>query len=257
MAAVEFPAGAPCWIELTTNHADRSREFYPALFGWTAEEPSPEFGGYFMFFKDGVPIAGGMPVPDGMALPDSWNVYLNVEDARKTLEVATAHRASITVEAMDVADLGTSAVIDDPSGARIGLWQPNTFAGFGVLGQPGAPAWFELLSLDYDTAVPFYREVFGWDAQTMADSPQFRYTTLGRDDGARAGIMDAAGMRDERGAGEWSVYFAADDTDAVLARVRELGGAVVRPAEDTPYGRLAVATDPTGALLKLMGPNKG
>ena len=30
-----------------------------------------------------------------------------------------------------------------------------------------------------------------------------------------------------------------------MARIAELGGKVVRPAEDTPYGRLAVATDPT------------
>jgi len=257
MTTSDFPAGAPCWIELTTNDVDRSREFYPALFGWTAEESSAEFGGYFMFLKDGVPIAGGMPVPEGMQLPDQWNVYLSVEDARKTLEVAAAHKATVRVEAMDVADLGTSAVIEDPSGAQIGLWQPNTFPGFGLRGQPGTPAWFELLSLDYDTAVSFYREVIGWDAHTMADTPQFRYTTLGRDDAARAGIMDAAGMRGERGTGEWSVYFAADDTDALIGRVTELGGSVVRPAEDTPYGRLAVATDPTGALFKLMGPNKG
>jgi predicted enzyme related to lactoylglutathione lyase len=34
-----------------------------------------------------------------------------------------------------------------------------------------------------------------------------------------------------------------------------MGGDVVQPAEDTPYGRLAVATDPTGAAFKLLGPN--
>jgi predicted enzyme related to lactoylglutathione lyase len=31
-----------------------------------------------------------------------------------------------------------------------------------------------------------------------------------------------------------------------------LGAAIVRPAEDTPYGRLAVMTDPTGAEFRLM-----
>jgi predicted enzyme related to lactoylglutathione lyase len=48
------------------------------------------------------------------------------------------------------------------------------------------------------------------------------------------------------------VYFGADDTDKALARVVDLGGSVVTPAEDTPYGRLAQATDPTGALFKLV-----
>ena len=38
-------------------------------------------------------------------------------------------------------------------------------------------------------------------------------------------------------------------TDAALARVTELGGTVVQPGIDTPYGRLA-ATDPTGAPFK-------
>ena len=38
----------------------------------------------------------------------------------------------------------------------------------------------------------------------------------------------------------------AADTDAALARVVDLGGSIVTPAQDTPYGRLATAADPTG-----------
>jgi uncharacterized protein len=48
------------------------------------------------------------------------------------------------------------------------------------------------------------------------------------------------------------VYFAVEDTDAALARIRDVGGSVVLPAEDTPYGRVAQASDPTGALFKLV-----
>src|SRR5580698_311883 len=66
------PKGAPCWIELGTTDADAVRPFYSELFGWTAEEPSAEFGGYFMFTKGGVPIAGCMPMAD---LPGTaWNI---------------------------------------------------------------------------------------------------------------------------------------------------------------------------------------
>ena len=49
----------------------------------------------------------------------------------------------------------------------------------------------------------------------------------------------------------WSVYFAVDDVDKALATVEKLGGAIVLPAEDTPYGRIASATDGKGAALKL------
>jgi predicted enzyme related to lactoylglutathione lyase len=48
------------------------------------------------------------------------------------------------------------------------------------------------------------------------------------------------------------VYFGTDDADKALAQVTDLGGAVVQPAEDTPYGRLAVATDPMGAEFKII-----
>ena len=50
----------------------------------------------------------------------------------------------------------------------------------------------------------------------------------------------------------WSVYFAVADADATLAKIVALGGSVVVPAEDTPYGRLATVADPTGAMFKIV-----
>ncbi|MGI8492944.1 MAG: VOC family protein, partial [Acidimicrobiales bacterium] len=111
--------------------------------------------------------------------------------------------------------------------------------------------WFELYTRDYEATVQFYTDIFGWDAH-KGDNPEFAYTTLGEGEGALAGIMDASGFLPEGVAPHWSVYFAVEDADATLARVVELGGSVTRPAEDTPYGRLAVASDPTGAAFKLM-----
>lgn len=64
--------------------------------------------------------------------------------------------------------------------------------------------------------------------------------------------MDAAGFLPEAVPAHWSIYFGVEDTDAALARVVELGGSVVQGAEDTPYGRLAAAADPTGARFKLV-----
>ena len=50
----------------------------------------------------------------------------------------------------------------------------------------------------------------------------------------------------------WSIYFEVEDVDAALELIVELGGTVAGPAEDTPYGRLAAATDPTGTRFKLI-----
>lgn len=49
----------------------------------------------------------------------------------------------------------------------------------------------------------------------------------------------------------WSIYFGVDDVYKALAQIGDLGGSTVLAGEDTPYGRLATAADPTGAIFKL------
>ena len=126
------------------------------------------------------------------------------------------------------------------------VWQPGSHKGFQVYAEPGTPSWFELHTRDYDANVQFYRDVFGWDTTTASDEPQFRYTTLGDGDDALAGVMDAGPHPDllpDGIAAHWAVYFGTDDVEKTLERVVELGGTVVRQAEDTPYGRLAEAAE--------------
>ena len=247
--------GAPCWVDLMTSDTERSRDFYCRLFGWTAEEPAEEFGGYFNFRKNDAQIGGCMASQPGSGMPDVWSVYLASDDARKTVDQATAHGGQVHVEAMDVGDLGTMAILGDPSGAGIGVWQPGRHPGFGLVGEPGTPSWFELQTRDYEVAVRFYRDVFGWDTHVVSDAPDFRYTALRRGEEWLAGIMDASGILPDDVPSHWSVYFGVEDTDAALATVVDLGGSIVTAAEDTPYGRLAAAADPIGARFKLAGPN--
>ena len=71
------PIGAPCWIDLLTSDEARAREFYTGVFGWTAGEGSSEFGGYFMFLRDGVPVAGGMQKPSTIPPPMTAVVVMN------------------------------------------------------------------------------------------------------------------------------------------------------------------------------------
>lgn len=250
------PIGAPCWVDLMTSDTQRSREFYTELFGWAAEDPNAAFGGYFNFTKDGVRIAGCMASQPGEGVSDVWSVYLTTDDANKTVDAARANGGQVYVEAMQVGDLGTMAVVADPGGASIGIWQPGLHQGFGRVNESGAPSWFELHTRDYESSVDFYRNVFRWDTHVASDTPEFRYTTLAHGDEWLAGVMDATGFLPEGVPAHWSVYFGVDDADATLARIVELGGAIVMAAEDTPYGRLATATDPNGAQFKLVAPNE-
>lgn len=243
------PVGAPLWIDLMSSDVEKSKAFYGALLGWTADEPNPDFGGYTNFRKDGEQVAGLMAAQEE-GLPDVWSVYLAVTDAAATVAAAKAAGAQVFVEPMAVGDLGTMAVMADPGGAAIGMWQPGEHRG-GLVGTGGAPCHFELHTRDYDTSVAFYRDVFGWAPQEVGDGEDFRYSVFDVADGENAGIMDASHWLPDGVPAHWSVYFAVEDVDRALAKVAELGGATVVASEHTPYGVLATATDATGATFKL------
>jgi uncharacterized protein len=248
------PFGAPCWIELTTSDVPRARSFFGDLFGWTSEEPNEAFGGYFNFSKGDDMVSGGMGVQEG-GVPDVWTVYMAVDDAQGTADAVARHGGTVILPPMEVMDLGTMAVFADPGGAVFGLWKPGTHKGFTVIGEPGAPSWFELHTRAYDAAVAFYRDALGWDVQTMSDTADFRYSTQGAGESATAGIMDAATFLPEGVPSHWTVYFDSADVDAALVKVAGLGGTVLEPAENTPYGRIARAADPMGASFRLRDPN--
>ena len=252
MAAPSTWTGAPCWLDLLTTDTTKAEAFYGGLFGWTAEHGDEEkYGGYITFSKDGVPVGGCMRNDGSAGMPDLWNVYLASADAAATVKSATEHGGRVYMEPMQVPEQGTMAMIGDPGGAAVGVWQPGPFTGIGVVGEPGTPGWFELHTRSYNDVVRFYRDVFGWQTQTMGDTPEFRYTTLGDEKDQAAGIMDGSAFP-ESAPMDWSIYFAVDDADAIAARAVELGGSVLAAPEDTPYGRLATLADPTGARFKII-----
>jgi hypothetical protein len=251
------PLGSPCWVDLWTSDVGGSRAFYSELFGWVAEEASAEFGGYFMFTKGGVPVAGAMgDMGEDMKANDAWKIYLNTDDIARTLSAAQAAGAQIMGPSMEVADLGVQAVLSDPTGAHLGTWQPGTFPGFTVLEEPGTPSWFELFTRDHAAAVAFYESVFHWKTDAVGDSDEFRYSTMRNPDGdgELAGIMDASAWLPEGVPAYWSIYWAVDDPEKTIATVKALGGSVIADVEDTPYGRLATVADPAGAQFKLRQP---
>jgi hypothetical protein len=172
-----------------------------------------------MFLRDGVPVA--------------WGVYLSSEDLKSAVDKAAAHGGSLVAGPMDIADLGTQAVLRDPAGAIVGVWQAKGFAGITVFGEPGTPAYFELLTRGYAGASEFYGDVFGWDPRVVSDTPEFRLTVLAEGDETIAGIMDASAFLPADEPSQWKVYIRVADTDAALARLAEVA-------------------DPTGARVKLL-----
>jgi len=245
-------AGQPSWIELFTSDTDKAREFYGELFGWSAAETSEEYGGYFMFLHDGLPVAGCMDNAGGSMGPSAWSVYLHSDDLAATLERASSNGATVVAGPMQVGDAGHMGFLTDPQGHDIGVWQPISHPGFSALTEPGAPAWFELLTARFGDSSDFYRDTFGWDLHAVSDTDDLRYSTVGKDQEARVGIMEGTGEADQ--APGWRVYLQVPDTDVCAARAAELGGKVLTAPQDTAYGRMSVITDPAGATLTVLGP---
>lgn len=246
------PWGQPCWIDLITAEPKRARDFYGALFGWESGEASSEFGGYWMFLRDGAPIAGAMPNPMSDVIKNRWGVHVAVQDAPATLERARQRGGTVGQPVTPIGDLGEMAVIGDPAGASIGLWCPRSFPGFRVVDEVNAPRWFELHTYGYDESLPFYREVFDWDLRTLSDEPGFRYSTAHDGEAPFAGLMDATGHFRASDPSEWTIYFGVENVDRSVEIVLSQGGGVLRSAQDSPYGRMATVRDPSGVTFQIL-----
>ena len=247
-----FAAGTPCWADLMTSDTGGAKAFYGALLGWTFEESGPEFGGYINCFRDGLQVAGIMgKTPEMGAMPDVWATYISTEDIKASMSAATEAGGQVVVEPMDVGELGSMGVVLDPAGAAIGMWQPGQHTGFQRYNEPGSVAWHELVTKDFDAATPFYKSVFGWELVPMMDTEEMRYYVANVDGESVAGLMDAKAMLPAEVPSHWAVYFNVEDADEALATATELGATVLRPAEDSPNGRLADLLDPFGAMFKI------
>ena len=115
--------------------------------------------------------------------------------------------------------------------------------------------WYELMTSDADAAASFYADVVGWKAEDSG-MPGVSYKLLKVGQARTAGLMQ---MPAELAAinlpPSWRGYVMVDDVDASVARLLQLGGKVLRPADDIPgVGRFAPVTDPQGAAFVLFKP---
>ena len=245
------PLGAPTWIDLLTSDLDRAQAFYGTVFGWTFESAGPEYGGYVSAFSDGHSVAGLMGNAPEYQTPDTWTTYLHTADVKATVAAAVAAGGANSMEVMEIPEKGWMALLTDPAGATVGLWQPTGHGGFQVVGEAGSPVWHQLTTRDYDAAIDFYRNVFGWQCNVESDTPEFRYTNAIFDGEPQLGVMDGSAFLPGDAPSNWMFYLGAADVDKTLELVTANGGTVVRGAEDTPYGRLAAVADPTGACFNV------
>jgi predicted enzyme related to lactoylglutathione lyase len=252
-----WPPGYPCWVDLTTSDIDAAQQFYRGLFGWELLVSGPEFGGYVMAQLDGRPVAGlGPQQPDMAGHPSVWTTYLATEDIAATCSAITTHGGIVFVEPMSVGPAGTMAVAQDPTGATFGLWQAGEHLGSAVANELGTVTWNEVMTHDYERAKAFYEGVFGYTC-TELGAAGFEYATLDLDGRPVGGIGALGADVPKEVPSHWRLYFVVDDADEALTRAQNLGGAILRPAQDMPFGRWGDASDGQGAMFALIKPAAG
>lgn len=247
-----YDPGVPSWVDLGTPDLDAAIRFYGELFGWEAEpSPDPEAGGYTMMQLRGRNVAGiGPLMQEGQ--PVVWSTYMNVADADATAAAVRDNGGTAIVEPMDVLGYGRFAIFLDPGGAAFGVWQARSMTGAGLVNEPGALCWNELMTRDVDAAKRFYGAVFGWDLETMPFAGT-EYTVANVGGRGIAGMMAMGDNFPAEVPPHWGVYFAVDDCDAAVAKAGELGASVMMPPMDVEgVGRMAALVDPHGAPFSVL-----
>ena len=163
---------------------------------------------------------------------------------------------SVLVPPFDVFDFGRTAIVTDPSGGAVFLWQGKNHKGAGIQNEHGAIGWCELLSTDPQAAIRFFTGLLGVESETATMPDGNEYTVYLRDGIPLAGTMTfPEAIRNMGIPSHWSVYFQVDDVDAAFAKATSLGSvAHLAPMDIAGVGRLAFVGEPQGVGFGLIAP---
>ena len=247
--------GAPCWIELIPSDLEKVKPFYKAILNWDFTDFGEEMGHYNVISINDDAVGGAMQHDPAMMGPlvNFTELYFATNDATASLTRSTELGGKVIVETMEVPGQGSFGETTDPEGNSFSVWQPGARQGFDRVEEHGFPAWFELHTRAFDTTTAYYASLLGAALNAMDPGDGSRYASLRIDREDYAGIWDISSVLPADAPTGWTTYFLVDDPDAAVATALELGGTEVSPAEDTPYGRMAVVADPNGARLTVIG----
>ena len=242
---VTTAVGTFVWHENVSSDPQRAQDFYTRLFGWEIESFTSGDFDYPMISANGQ-MHGGFPtVPAGT--PPHWAGNVRVDSVDDTVAKAQSAGGKLIAGPMDIPEVGRYAVVGDPQGAVLAVFQPE---GDGPEGA-GVFVWDELGTQDVEGAERFYDAVFGWTTSDMGEEyGGYKIFNL-----AEKGVGGVMKMPDASIPSMWAPYIATDDVDATVSKAQELGASIVVAAMDIPnVGRIAVLKDPVGAVFGVIKP---
>jgi uncharacterized protein len=112
-----------CHIELHTPNPDVAKKFYSQLLEWKLQDmPIPGYGNYTLVEAAGR-SAGGIMKSQSPDAPPHWLAYIDVKDVQASATKAEKLGAKVLVPKTEIPGFGFFAVIQDPTGASVGLYE--------------------------------------------------------------------------------------------------------------------------------------
>lgn len=236
-----YAPGTFCWVDLGTTDATAAKAFYGRLFGWEGEDMPAGHGTYTMLRLEGFDVAALFEQTAderGAGIPPHWSSYISVVDVDEVAARVEGLGGKLLAGPFDVLDSGRMAVVQDPTGAIVSLWQAGRHIGARLVNDPGCLTWNDLATPDPAAAGAFYAELLGWEIAEQAPE----YSTISNEGTLNGGIR-----RETELPPHWLPYFTAASIEQTTAAAREAGGQVLAEGVEVPAGRIAVILDPQGA----------
>lgn len=244
------------WYELMTTDLEAANAFYGEVVGWRTRGSSMPGSRYTLFTAGDVSAAGLIDLPQDSQMHGAapqWVGYVSVDDVDAAAHHVKELDGTVYVPPTDIADVSRFSVVADPQMATFILvkWRD---AGRQLLIQSGAlghVGWHELLTIDWERAFAFYREIFGWQKAAADAGPTGTYLQFSAEGQTIGGMFNKPATAP---ASFWLYYFNVADIGAALDRVRAGRGKILEGPNDIPGGgRVARCTDPQGAMFALIG----
>lgn len=112
---------------------------------------------------------------------------------------------------------------------------------------PNPVSWFEIMGTDHQKTADFYKNLFGWQMNSMPMGPGEMYHMIDPQDGKGTGGGLGAG---ESGGPRTTIFVEVDDPQKYLDKAVAQGGKVVVPVTVVPdmvtFGMFA---DPDGKVI--------
>ncbi|MEO5743812.1 MAG: VOC family protein [Terracoccus sp.] len=255
LSAPDYPAGAPCWVDLLVGDVPRAQAFYSAVFGWEWRAGDELSGGYRLALREGHPVAGISRRPDHAPVPSQWTTYLRVDEIEALLPTLTAFGGQPLGRPVSLGALARTLVARDPGGTFFGLWQPGSLGGSGLLDSPGALAWNELLTRSYDEVRVFQSAVLGHAFDDQSDEGEPRWSVASTSDGNPAyGLAEIGDEWPSKISSHWVVSFATQNVVLSVAVALDHGATLLQGPFEGPFGLGAVLSGPEGEIFSVLVP---